>query len=326
MFGMRSTGKLHLGHYEGVLKNMTALQPKFDCFIEVADWHSITTCLDTAGMKNIIFEMICDWLAAGIDPKKSTIFVQSCVREHAELHILLSMLTPVSWLERVPTYKEQIQQLDLGENTSYGFLGYPILQAVDIALYKAAHVPVGRDQLPHLEITREILRKFNNYFNSRVFVEPQAVLTEMPMLLGTDNPKMSKSYGNSIYLSETSDETSKKVLQMITDPNRIKKSDPGNPDICNVYSYHKIYSDASVLARVKDECLKASIGCVECKKILAANLNEKLAAHREKRLEFVKNPGMIQDIIDDGNKRARASAAATLSEVNEKMGLKYFGK
>jgi len=326
MFGMRSTGRLHLGHYEGVLKNMTALQPKYDCFIEVADWHSITTSLDTKDMKNIIFEMVCDWLAAGIDPKKSTIFVQSCLREHAELHILLSMLTPVSWLERVPTYKEQIQQLDLGENTSYGFLGYPILQAVDIALYKAAHVPVGRDQLPHLEITREILRKFNNYFNSPVFVEPQAVLTEMPMLLGTDNRKMSKSYGNSIYLGETAEETSKKVLQMITDPNRIKKSDPGNPDICNVYSYHKIYSGQAVLDRVKDECPKASIGCVECKKILAANLNEKLAAHREKREQYVKNPGLIEDIINDGNKRASLVASATLSDVNAKMGLKYFAK
>ena len=326
MFGMRSTGKLHLGHYEGVLKNMTALQQKYDCFIEVADWHSITTSLDTAGMKNIIFEMVCDWLAAGIDAKKSTIFVQSCVREHAELHVLLSMLTPVSWLERVPTYKEQIQQLDMGENTSYGFLGYPILQAVDIALYKAAHVPIGRDQLPHLEITREILRKFNNFFNSPVFVEPQAVLTEMPLLLGTDNRKMSKSYGNSIYLSETAEETTKKVLQMITDPNRIKKSDPGNPDICNVYSYHKIYSDAETLGRVSEQCPKAAIGCVECKKILAANLNEKLAAHREKRLQFVKNPQMIEDIINDGNKRARTVAAATLAEVNEKMGLRYFGK
>lgn len=323
---MRSTGRLHLGHYEGVLKNMTALQPKFDCFIEVADWHSITTSLDTADMRNIIFEMVCDWLAAGIDASRSTIFVQSCVREHAELHVLLSMLTPVSWLERVPTYKEQIQQLGLGENTSYGLLGYPILQAVDIALYKAAHVPVGRDQLPHLEITREILRKFNNYFNSPVFVEPQAVLTEMPLLLGLDNRKMSKSYGNSIYLSETAEETAKKVLQMITDPSRIKKSDPGNPDICNVYSYHKIYSGGQTLERVREECPKAVIGCVECKKILAANLNEKLAGHREKRAGYAKDPAFIADILADGNRRARQVAAATLAEVNEEMGLRYFGK
>lgn len=324
MFGMRATGLLHLGHYEGVLKNMFKLQNEYNCFIEVADWHSITTSLDTSNLKKYIYEMVCDWLAAGIDYNKSTIFIQSYVKEHSELHLLLSMLTPVSWLERVPTYKEQIQQLGLDENTSYGFLGYPVLQTVDIALYKAKYVPVGKDQLPHLEFSRELLRKFNSYFNCEIFIEPQALLTEVPLLLGIDNRKMSKSYNNAIYLSDSNEQTTQKVMQMITDPNRIKKSDPGNPNICNVYSYHKIYSSNNIVQQIKTDCQSAKIGCVECKKMLASNLNNYLSCHREKRNKLLQDQNLIYDIINEGNKKAQAVASKTLNEVIEKMNLKYF--
>lgn len=322
MFGMRSTGKLHLGHYEGVLKNMLGLQDKYECFIEVADWHSITTSLDTTQMKENVLEMVVDWLACGIDPEKCTFFVQSSVKEHAEFFVLLSMMTPVSWLERVPTYKEQIQQLNLGDSVCYGFLGYPVLQAVDIALYKAAHVPVGRDQLPHLEFSREIIRRFNGLFGD-VLVEPQPVLTEMPVLLGTDNRKMSKSYGNAIYLCESEEETRAKVLKMITDPKRIKKNDPGDPEVCNVFSYHKIYSAPDFIARVREECPRAAIGCVECKKALAESINENLSPIRARRRELATDMGRIGRIIEAGNERARAAAADTMKEVREKMRLVY---
>jgi len=323
MFGMRSTGKLHLGHYEGVLKNMTALQEKFNCFIEVADWHSITTGYDADSIADNVYDMVVDWLAAGIDPQKSTIFVQSAVKEHAELFVLLSMMTPVSWLERVPTYKDQIQQLGLaGDSVSFGLLGYPVLQAVDIALYKAAHVPIGRDQLPHLEFTREIIRRFNSQTGSSL-VEPQAVLTDTPMLLGLDNRKMSKSYGNSIFLSETAEETAAKIMKMITDPKRIKKTDPGDPNICNVYSYHKAYSAPELTARVLDECPKAAIGCVECKKLMAVSLNERLRPVRERRAEF-NDRAKVKEILLDGNARARKTASETLGEVVEKMKMRYY--
>lgn len=267
--GMRPTGKLHLGHLVGALDNWVRLQDQYDCYFFVADWHALTTdYAETSNVKQNIMEMMYDMLAAGLDPEKAVLFIQSHVPQHAELHLLLSMITPLGWLERVPTYKEQrenIKDKDLG---TYGFLGYPVLQSADILMYKADYVPVGEDQVPHIELTREIARRFNMFYAGKreyVLPEPQPLLTSMPKLPGTDGRKMSKSYGNAILLSEPEPEIRQKLKTMVTDPARVRRTDPGNPQVCPVYSLHKIFSSQETIANVEKGCTTASIGCIECK-------------------------------------------------------------
>ena len=281
--GMRPTGKLHLGHLYGALQNWVDLQKEYECFYFVADWHALTTeYANSKIIKESIHDMVIDWLTVGIDTDRSTVFIQSAVPEHAELFLMLSMLTPLSWLERNPTYKEQQQELKEKDIHTHGFLGYPVLQAADIIIYKASKVPVGIDQVPHLELTREIARRFN-YLYREVFPEPQAVLTEMSKILGLDRRKMSKSYDNAIFLSDAPKVIEKKVPQMFTDPDRLRKKDPGNPDICNVFTLHNLYSPADDVARINRECRCADIGCVECKKMLIPYLNDFLSPIQEKR-------------------------------------------
>ncbi|HEX5773463.1 MAG TPA: tryptophan--tRNA ligase [Geomobilimonas sp.] len=313
--GMRPTGKLHLGHFHGVLANWRELQENFECFFFAADWHSLTTEYDnTEAIRDNVAEMVLDWLAFGIDPEKSTIFVQSRVPQHAELSLILSMITPVSWLERNPTYKEMQENLSAKDLSTFGFLGYPVLMASDIIVYKAGRVPVGHDQLPHLEITREIARRFN-YLYGEVFPEPVALLTETPKVLGLDGRKMSKSYGNAIFLSESGDETRKKVMSMVTDVQRPRRSDPGEPDRCVAYSLNHMYLPEEKKAEIVVACRGAQIGCVDCKKIQAEYLVETLAPFRAKREELTARPGLVGEILDAGNRRAAAEAASTMVDV-----------
>ncbi len=319
--GMRPTGKLHLGHYLGVLKNWLKLQEDYECFFFVADWHSLTTEYENpAKVKDSTRDILIDWLAAGIDPNKATLFIQSRVPEHAELHLLLSMITPISWLERVPSYKELKNELKDRDLSTYGFLGYPLLQTADVAIYNANLVPVGQDQLAHLELSREIVRRFNHLYGETL-VEPQSMLTESPKLLGTDGRKMSKSYENSIYLSEDLKSVEKKVLGMMTDPARQRRTDPGNPDICPVYDYHKIYSTAEEKQKINTECRSAAIGCVDCKKIFLSHLIPFLKEHQEKRKKFESHPEILDEILAAGEKKARERAQKTLELVYKKMGI-----
>ncbi|MBF0118752.1 MAG: tryptophan--tRNA ligase [Desulfobacterales bacterium] len=313
--GMRPTGQLHLGNFHGALENWVKMQEEYDCFFFIADWHALTSDYEnTKNIKGFVKNMMIDWLSVGLSPEKCTLFVQSHIKEHAELFLLLSMITPVPWLERNPTYKEQIAQLSNKDLSTFGFLGYPVLQAADIIIYKADGVPVGVDQVPHVEITREIARRFN-YFYGEIFPEPQAILTQTPKILGLDRRKMSKSYNNAIYLSESPDEIAKKVSQMITDPQRAKKSDPGNPEVCNVFEFHKLYSEKDIVERADTECRKAQIGCVECKKILAKNLSSALAPIREKRIYYESHPEIVAELIMTGGNKARKVAKATMEEV-----------
>ncbi|MBW2366361.1 MAG: tryptophan--tRNA ligase [Deltaproteobacteria bacterium] len=315
--GMRPTGQLHLGNYHGALKNWIQLQETWECFYSIVDWHALTSDYENpAAIRENVRNMILDWLSVGLDPEKCTFFVQSQIKEHAELFLLLSMITPVPWLERNPTYKEQIVQLNSKDLSTFGFLGYPVLQAADIIMYKANTVPVGIDQVPHVEITREIARRFN-YLYGKVFPEPESLLTETPKILGHDRRKMSKSYNNAIYLSDDAETVSKRVSQMITDPNRARRSDPGNPDICNVFTFHTQYSDAALVDQVNSECRSAQIGCVECKKRMAEYLNEAMAPAREKRAFYEARPKRMAEIIDSGNHKARQVAQATMAEVRE---------
>lgn len=319
--GMRPTGKLHLGHYLGVLKNWVKLQEDYECFFFVADWHSLTTEYENpAKVKDSTREILIDWLAAGIDPEKSTIFVQSRVPEHAELHLLLSMITPISWLERVPSYKELKNELKDRDLSTYGFLGYPLLQTADVAIYNGNIVPVGQDQLAHLELSREVVRRFNHLYGETL-VEPQSLLTESPKLLGTDGRKMSKSYNNSIYLSEDLKDVEKKVLGMVTDPARKRRTDPGNPEICPVFDYHKVFSTPEEIATVDSGCRSAAIGCIDCKKIFLSHLIPFLKEHQEKRKKFEDNPKILDEIVAAGQQEAREQAQKTLSLVYEKMGI-----
>ena len=313
--GMRPTGPLHLGNYHGALANWTRMQDEYECFYFIADWHALTSDYEnTAKVSENSVHMMLDWLSVGLSPEKSTLFVQSDIKEHAELFLLLSMITPVPWLERNPTYKDQIVQLSNKDLSTFGFLGYPVLQAADIIMYKADAVPVGIDQVPHVEITREIARRFN-YLYGNVFPEPESVLTETPKVLGLDRRKMSKSYDNAIYLSDTIEEIRSKALKMITDPQRMKKSDPGNPDICNVYDFHKLYSPKETVDRVNTECRKAEIGCVDCKKIMAEALVTELAPVQEKRQYYQARENEVKEIMAAGNEKARAVARATMAEV-----------
>jgi tryptophanyl-tRNA synthetase len=320
---MRPTGKLHLGNLVGALDNWVGLQDRYDSYHFVADWHMLTTdYADTSELRTNVQEMVADWLAAGLDPAQATLFIQSHVLEHAELNLLLSMLTPLGWLERVPSYKEQLENIRDRDLHTYGFLGYPVLQAADILMYKANQVPVGEDQVPHVELTREIARRFNNFY-SDVFPEPQALLTPTPRLPGTDGRKMSKSYGNAILLSDPPEVVSKKVATMLTDPARKRRTDKGNPDVCPVFDHHKVFSTSTVIERVNRECRTAEIGCVECKTLMAEHLNRRLAPIQERRKPYEQNPKRVWEILEEGTRKARSVAQATMAEVHTAMKTAY---
>lgn len=318
---MRPTGKLHIGHILGALKNWARLQDEYQCFYMVADLHALTSEYeDTSKMQENIREMVIDWLACGLDPARSTFLVQSRIPEHSELHLILSMITPVSWLERCPTYKEQMHEIKGKDLSTYGFLGYPVLQAADITLYKASVVPIGEDQLPHLELTREIVRRFDQFFGN-VLPEPQALLTDVPRLLGTDGRKMSKSYNNAIYIADSQDEIKRKIMAMVTDPQRLRPTDPGHPDICSVFAYHKIFSPEQ-LAEIQEKCVSGKRGCVECKKILLENVLKFLAPVQEKRKMFEQDLPYIDKVLAEGTAKAREFAQATIAEVKKAVRLR----
>lgn len=318
--GMQASGRLHLGHLLGVLQKWKKLQEEYECFYFIADWHALSTNYeDTREVKSNIFQIAVDWLCAGIDPEKSTLFIQSMIPEHAELHLLLSMITPVPWLERNPTYKEKQEEIKDRDLTTYGFLGYPVLQAADIIMYKADFVPVGIDQLPHLELTREIVRRFNHIYGKKVFVEPDAKLSEVTKLPGMDGRKMSKSYGNAIYLSDSPSEIGKKVSMMLTDTQRKRRTDPGDPELSVVYQYHKIFTPKAQVEEIAKGCRNASIGCTECKGILAANLIQFLRPFHEKRKELLKKPKDVMKIFEQGSMKAREEAKKTMKQVREAM-------
>ncbi len=319
--GMRPTGLLHLGNLHGALANWVEMQEKYDCFFFIADWHALTSDYeDPISITGHVRDMLIDWMSAGLSPDKSTLFVQSKIKEHAELYLILSMITPVPWLERNPTFKDQIVQLKNKDLSTFGFLGYPVLQAADIIMYKAYGVPVGIDQVPHVEITREIARRFN-YLYGEVFPEPESILTTTPKILGLDGRKMSKSYNNAIYFSESPDEIAAKVAAMVTDPQRARRSDPGNPDVCNVFEFHKLYSDSTTVDRINKECRVAEIGCVECKQIMAKNLIKALEPMREKREYYEARQKLVDDIIAEGCNKARQVARKTMAEVREAIKL-----
>ncbi len=317
--GMRPTGNLHLGNLYGALKNWIALEKEnYNRFYFVADWHALTTGFDNSKeIPENTINMVIDWLAFGLSPEKNTLFVQSLVKEHAELFLLLSMITPVGWLERVPSYKDQIAQLGKAKTSNYGFLGYPVLMAADIIIYKAHYVPVGLDQVAHLEFTRELVRHFNNITKARVFIEPQPLFTEVPKILGIDGRKMSKSYDNAIYLSDSEEETAKKIKIMFTDPRRKRKTDPGVAEECGVFMLHKIFSPKQLQDEVKEACAKATIGCVECKKKLTENLNKSLKPVREKRELLINKKEDVKEILVEGSKKASKEASKTLEEVRD---------
>jgi tryptophanyl-tRNA synthetase len=322
--GMRPTGKLHLGNYVGALQNWVGMQDAYECYFCVVDWHALTTdYADTSKVKENSLEVVFDWLAAGLDPDRSVIFMQSHVPAHAELHLLLSMITPLGWLERVPTYKEQrenIKDKDLG---TYGFLGYPVLQAADILVYKGDVVPVGEDQAAHIELTREITRRFNGFYSGTkpVFPEPATLLTPAAKLPGTDGRKMSKSYGNTIMLADPEPVVRQKLKTMVTDPARVRRSDPGNPDVCPVGDLHKIFSSKETMAKVYDGCRSAGIGCIECKSWAADSLVQLLNPMQERRRKFEDNPKLAWDILEAGSERARETAGATMNDVRAAMGM-----
>ncbi len=391
--GMRPTGRLHLGHYHGVLKNWVKLQEEYPCLFFVADWHALTTHYDTPQIvEETVWEMLIDWLAAGVDPAQATLFIQSRVPEHAELHLLLSMMTPLGWLERVPSYKDQQEKLSGKDLSTYGFLGYPLLQSADILIYRADKVPVGEDQVPHVEITREVARRFNHlygrepgfedkareavrklgskraklYYELRtrsqqegdedaleqakalleetqnlslgdrerlygylegsgkmILVEPDALLTAAPRMPGLDGQKMSKSYGNTIYLREDAESVTRKIRTMQTDPARVRRTDPGEPERCPVWQLHAIYSDESTRGWAQEGCRSAGIGCLECKQpLLEAVLKEQAVLH-ERAAPYVEDPSLVRNIIADGCERARKLAQETMRDVREAMGLDY---
>ncbi len=318
--GMRPTGRLHLGNLHGALANWVELQNSgYECFYFIADWHALTSdYANTAEIKKNSLNIVIDWLSVGLDPQKSTLFIQSAVKEHAELFVLLSMITPLPWLERNPTYKEMRQELADKDLSTFGFLGYPVLQAADILMYKAYGVPVGVDQLPHIELTREIARRFN-FLYREVFRIPEPLLANIPKVLGIDGRKMSKSYDNAIYLSDRGDELKKKIETMFTDPQRMRKTDPGNPDICNVFAFHNIYSPIDETQQINKDCRSAQIGCVQCKKRLAVLVREALRPIHEKQDYYLGNPSEVDRVISGGNEKARKIAVQTMEEVRDAL-------
>jgi tryptophanyl-tRNA synthetase len=320
--GARPTGRQHLGNSLGAIKNYVALQKDYRCVYCVVDIHALTTVETTKDLDLNTREMALDWMAAGMDPEKSIIFVQSHILEVMELHTILSMVTPLGKLTALPTFKEKVR--DNPDNVNYGLVGYPVLMSADILLYKADTVPVGTDQIPHLEFAREVVRSFNHRYESPILIEPQAKITQIPKVLGLDGErKMSKSLNNHIELAGTPEETEKRVMQMVTDPQRIKRSDPGNPDVCNVFTLHKVFSSDMEVEDINTECRKAGIGCVDCKRKLAENLNKDLEPFREKRAELEKDPDYVRDVLLDGADRARVIATETMAEVRQAIG--FFG-
>ena len=351
--GMRPTGKLHLGNYVGALRNWVGLQDQYECFFFIADWHALTTdYADTRSIKQNSLEVILDYLAAGLDPDKSTLFIQSHVPQHAELHLLFSMITPLGWLERVPSYKEQRENLKDKDLGTYGFLGYPLLQSADILIYSPSPdpysdrkllVPVGEDQVPHVELTREVARRFNQFYHRMdrtappagtpggvpmswvrtAFAEPQPLLTPTPKLPGTDGRKMSKSYGNTLLMSEPEPSLRQKLKTMVTDPARIRRSDPGDPDKCPVGDLHKIFSTKETMAKVYEGCRSAGIGCIECKSWAADSLWQVLGPMQERRQKYEANPKLAWDVLEAGSAKARAVAEATMVEAREAANLSH---
>ncbi|MFN4227388.1 MAG: tryptophan--tRNA ligase [Candidatus Ratteibacteria bacterium] len=321
--GIRPTGPLHIGHLFGALKNWKKLQDEgYKCFYMIADYHALSTeYANIENIKNYVEEVAIDFICSGLDPEKSTIFIQSLVPEHTELHLVFSMIIPVPYLERNPVYKEQKEVMKDKDLNTYGFLGYPVLQAADILIYKAEFVPIGMDQMPHLELTREIARRFNSLYGE-IFPEPQAILTETPKIPGTDGRKMSKSYNNAIYLKDSPEDIKEKVSKMFTDPKRIFRKDPGHPETCPVFSYHKIFNEKKV-EEIEIDCKGAKIGCTDCKKELGEKVVEYLAEIREKRKKFEKNRKDIMEILIEGSKKARQTAIKTINEVKEKIGFNY---
>jgi tryptophanyl-tRNA synthetase len=320
--GMQPSGKFHLGNYLGALENWIKLQHEYECFFSIVDLHALTSSYeDTSKLPENIYNMALDWLSAGLDPEKNVVFIQSHVKEHAELHLLLSMMTPLSWLERVPIYKDKIQQVSLqGKDlNTYGFLGYPELMTADIILYKADTVPVGEDQLPHLELSREIVRRFN-YLYRPIFPEPAASLTKASILPGIDGRKMSKSYGNDISFSAAPDEIRSRVKLMVTDPQRVKRTDPGHPEVCTAYKFHQFFSK-NELPEIEQKCRQAEIGCVDCKKCLAENLVTALSEVHARRQTLESSPQKVKDILAFGAERARKVASQTMEEVRDAMHL-----
>jgi len=321
--GMRPTGPLHLGNLMGALDNWVRLQDRYECYFSIVDWHSLTTdYADPSSIRENVVEVATDWLAAGLDPARSTLFIQSLVPEHAELHLLLSMVVPVPWLERVPTYKEQQQQLSHKDLSTYGFLGYPLLQTADIVIYKADAVPVGEDQAPHVELSREIVRRFNHFYGP-VFPEPQTLLTEAKRIPGTDGRKMSKSYANAIYLEDDADTVRQKLRPMLTDPARKRRTDPGDPDVCPVFDLHRAFSPAETRAWATEGCRTAGIGCLDCKAKLTEHMLQYLAPIHARRPELASRPDTVWDILIEGSKKARAVAQATMDEVRAAMKISY---
>jgi tryptophanyl-tRNA synthetase len=342
---MRPTGKLHLGNYMGALYNWVRLQNEYECYFFIADWHALTTdYADPSQIAQNTREVALDWLGAGLDPEKCVLFIQSAVKQHAELHLLLSMITPLGWLERVPTYKEQQENLTGKDLTTYGFLGYPLLQSADILIYQANFVPVGQDQVAHIELTREVARRFNYYYTGPdplhkpplrpmgekegnlpvldpILPEPQVLLTPSPKLPGTDGRKMSKSYGNTILLADPEPVVRQKLKPMVTDPARVRRSDPGNPEVCPVFDLHKVFSSAETQQKVREGCTTAGIGCIECKGWLADAIVAELTPIQERRRRFEENPALVKDILAQGEKRAAARAEQTMVQVRAAMGL-----
>jgi len=322
---MRPTGKLHLGHLAGALRNWATLQGQYDCFYFVADWHALTSeYAETSGLVESAYDNVADWIAAGLDPERSTLFIQSLVPEHAELFLLLSMVVPIPWLERVPTYKEQREQLSEKDLSTLGFLGYPLLQTADVAMYDAAYVPVGEDQVPHLELSREVVRRFNNFYGAAVLTEPQALLTTFPRLPGLDNRKMSKSYGNAIDLSDDAETVRKKVMTMYTDPKRVRADIPGTVEGNPVFLYHDAFNgNREEVEDLKSRYREGKVGDVEVKKKLAAALNAVLEPMRERRAEAIAGPRRIREILFEGSARARLVAKDTMERVRDAVKVRY---
>jgi tryptophanyl-tRNA synthetase len=321
--GMRPTGPLHIGHLTGALDNWVRLMDTYECFFAIVDWHALTTdYADPKDVRENVLEVATDWLAAGLDPARCTLFIQSLVPEHAELHLLLSMIVPVPWLERVPSYKEQQTQLAEKDLSTYGFLGYPLLQSADFMIYKADAVPVGEDQAPHVELTREVVRRFNHLYGP-VFPEPKTLLTEVPRVPGTDGRKMSKSYGNAVFLKDPPEVVRQKIKPMVTDPARKRRTDPGNPDICPVFDLHKAFSSKETQEWAAQGCRTAGIGCLDCKGRLLDHLLQRLEGIHARRPEFAARPDTVWDILQAGSHHAREVARATMEQVRSAMKITY---